>query len=144
MENPNQVMATSMSLKKSFRPPPCTTNPSSLKRSPFTCGILSRSNWFSQPRSARAAAGPRRVGRERVDDGAGVRGLGHEEWRAAGLLHGLLQDPRDAQAEQEGALPRQPRRRRGPPLGPAAEPKPTAGQGAHHARPPGRRPAPRA
>ncbi|KAL5663809.1 hypothetical protein ACJX0J_023917, partial [Zea mays] len=47
-----------------------------------------------------------------VDDGAGVRGVGREERRRAGLLHGLLQDPRDAQAEQARAVPGQPRRRR--------------------------------
>ncbi|KAL5653416.1 hypothetical protein ACJX0J_038874, partial [Zea mays] len=87
----------------------------------------------------RAAAGPRCRGRQqrRLDDGAGVRGLGHEERRAAGLLHGLLQDPRDAQAEQEGALPRQPRRRRRP-LRPRPRPRPEAAgqQRPAQARPP--------
>jgi hypothetical protein len=58
-----------------------------------------------------------------LDDGAGLRGVGRQERRCAGLLHGLLQDPRDAQAEQAGALQGQPRRRRGPPPG-------AAGQGA--------------
>lgn len=85
-------------------------------------------------------------GGERVDDGAGVRGLGHEERRDAGLLHGLLQDPGDAQAEQEGALPRQSRRRRGPPRPvPAAAAAAEARQGpAAQARPAGKRPPPAA
>lgn len=56
-----------------------------------------------------------------MDDGAGVRGVGHEERRGAGLLHGLLQDPGDAQAEQARALPRQPRRGRRPPRRAAAQ-----------------------
>lgn len=83
-------------------------------------------------------------GGDRVDDGAGVRGLGHEERRHAGLLHGLLQDPGDAQAEQEGALPRQPRRRRRPPRPPQAAAAAAARQGspAHQARRSGQRPRP--
>uniref|UniRef100_A0A8R7Q7U5 Uncharacterized protein n=1 Tax=Triticum urartu TaxID=4572 RepID=A0A8R7Q7U5_TRIUA len=86
-------------------------------------------------------------GGDGVDDGAGVRGLGHEERRHAGLLHGLLQDPGDAQAEQEGALPRQPRRRRRPPRPPQAAPPPAAARrqgspAAHQARRSGQRPRP--